>query len=102
MSLMALCQRFIYLINILIITMLNYWFKLKSASIYLLIFFITNAYLVYILIKYLVPKTTGYLFIFVTNEIFIFIGVLFYLVYDTKLKVNDKLDELEYLTKRLK
>lgn len=80
--------------------MLNYWFKLKGVIVSLLVFFVTNAYLIYILSKYVADKTTGYLIVLITNEIFIFIGVLFYMVYDVRLRLNDKMEELEYIIKK--
>jgi len=80
--------------------MLNYWFKLKNTIYSLLIFFVTNAYLIYVLTKYVSDPITGSLIIFITNELFIFIGVLFYLIYDLKLKTKDRLNEIEYLVKR--
>jgi len=80
--------------------MLNYWFKLKGVVISLLIFFVTNAYLIYILSKYVLDPITGYLIVFITNELFIFIGILFYLVYSIKLQVYDKLEEIDYIIKR--
>ena len=80
--------------------MSNYWFKLKGLVISILIFFMSNAYLVYILSKYVNDKTTGYLIVFTSNEIFIFLAVLYYIVYDLKLRLRDNLEEIRYILKK--
>ena len=80
--------------------MLNYWFKLKGIILSICVFFLSNMYLIFILTKYVTDKTTGYLIILISNEIFIFIGGLFYLIYEFKLKYNDKITELEYILKK--
>jgi len=82
--------------------MSKYWFKIKGAFLTIFIILVSNAYLVYLLSRYIVDKTTGSVLIFVTNEIFIFIGILFYLYYSLKVETELKLKEFELLLNGVK
>ena len=85
--------RFIKIIVINIIVMTKYWFKIKGVMLTVFIILISNAYLIYLLSTYIVDKTTGAVLVFITNEIFIFIGILFYMYYSLKVEVKLKLQE---------
>jgi len=94
--------RFIKIIVINIIVMTKYWFKIKGAMFTIFIILVSNAYLVYLLSNYVVDKTTGAVLVFITNEIFIFMGILFYMYYNLKVEIKLKLQEQYVLINKRK
>ena len=82
--------------------MTKYWFKIKGAMFTIFIILVSNAYLVYLLSNYVVDKTTGAVLVFITNEIFIFMGILFYMYYNLKVEIKLKLQEQYVLINKRK
>ena len=78
----------------------NNFYKIKSTVIAIIVFFVLNAYLVYSLTRYVIDKSVMTLFILIGNEMFLFMGVLFYLMISFKLEVKDYLEQIEYTIKK--
>ena len=78
----------------------NNFYKIKSTVIAIIVFFVLNAYLVYSLTRYVIDKSVMTLFILIGNEMFLFMGVLFYLMISLKLEVKDYLEQIEYTIKK--
>lgn len=81
--------------------MTKHWFKIKNAVMTILVVLISNAYLIYLLTQYVIDKTIASILVLLTNEIFMFIGILFYLFYDLKYKLDLQLQEQRYVLKSI-
>jgi len=78
------------------------WYKLKGFVISLVIFLLLNAYLIYILSRYVGDKSTMTLFILLSNEMFLFIGILFFLYYKLKIEMERRFEIMEYVLRKRK
>jgi len=79
----------------------KYWFKIKGSILTISVILLSNAYLIFLLTKYVVDTTISSIFILLTNEIFLFVGILFYFYYELKVKLDIQLEEQRHITKRL-
>jgi len=79
----------------------KYYFKLKNLFLPVVFLLLVNAYLVYLLTKYVISNEISTILILIVNEISIFIGILFYLYLQLNVKLEYKLKEMTYYVKRL-
>lgn len=80
----------------------KYGYKLKPLIIIITLFVLTNGYLFYLMSRYIVNNTISSLIVLIVNEIFIIIGILYYLLFEMKIDFEVRLKELEYFNKEEK
>jgi len=80
----------------------KYGYKLKPLIIIITLFVLTNGYLFYLMSRYIVNNTISSLIVLIVNEIFIIVGILYYLLFEMKIDFEVRLKELEYFNKEEK
>lgn len=79
----------------------KYWFRLKSVLISIIVFVMTNAYLIYIISRYIMDNTIASVIVLFANEVFILLGIMAYFIADTRLVAKDEVRQLRYIVNNL-
>lgn len=72
----------------------NYWYKVKPILLTVITFLLLNGYLIYIVSRYIMDVTTRSVIVLITNEILIMLGIVTYLVIETRIYVNSQIEHI--------